>query len=254
MSSSGSSTSSEPPSPGVAPADGDELPDQKCKDRVLLIYYQKKHYLVPKEHVVFDKSTPFPVASGEAAHKLHECKSYNVWNNAGIRPHHFVKIKFELRGKMMIGFYITFRVVGAESDDYRILRAVNKTISKKYCESVLQDDQFKELASDEPAEESQLSPVAMAYDVAPDPDTVLYERPKKRPREPESAKASSVRPSDDDDAEASTSSLHTPPSYAPCPAAAPALPTTGMTLYMQTPGLVTISEEYFKQLVANQRS
>ena len=295
-----SDTRSNPPSPGAGPPDAEDdevskasqraspLPHDegvapskvsKYENREFLLFYQKKFYKVPADHVVFDMGKPFGVETGEAAHKLHECKSHQTWLDAGVHTRHFVKLKFDLRGKTQTGFYITFKVNDEESDDVYIIRALHKTISKKFYDQWTGPEEkggwsqekiagkFKELVLDEPSDEAQISPVAAGYDVVSEPGNVLYTRPKKVPPSGPPAKkakgaggkAQAPPQADDDDddqssAAQSTALVAVPP--APAMGGMPMPPIAGSggpSFFMQTPGQVTISESWLQHLIANQR-
>ena len=118
---------------------------------------------MPPEHVVFDMGRPFPLESGEAAHKLHESKSHQAWLDAGVHTRHLIKLKAEAGGKAQVGFYITFKIAETESADIYIIRNLHKTISKKFYDSWVApadkggwsaeklEGKFKELVNDEPS-------------------------------------------------------------------------------------------------------
>lgn len=230
----------------------------KYENREFLLFYQKKYYKVPTEHVVFDMGKPFPVESGEAAHKLHECKSHPTWITAGVHTRHFVKLKFELRGKTQVGFYTTFKIADNESADIYIIRALHKTISKKFYDSWVAPEEkggwsteklsgkFKELVQDEPSDDAQISPVAAGYELASEPANVLYARAKKVKAEAaasdppaKKAKNKPAPPHAEDDDDDQSSAAQSSTAIVP----AQSQPMMGMggagsaNFFMQTPGV-----------------
>lgn len=304
---------SNPPSPGVGPPDAEDddvakasqnasqrasptpveeaLPRQellkqsKYEDREFFLFYQKKWYKVPPEHVVFDMGRPFHVGSGEAAHKLHESKSHQAWLDAGVHTRHLIKLKAEAGGKVQVGFYVTFKVAEDESADIYIIRNLHKTISKKFFDSWVapadkggwsaekQEGKFKELVLDEPSDEGQINPNFYRYEVVPEPTNVLYCRAKKEkaPRKEcpvpdkgskahtnKRAKPSLPDPPEADEADDTSSAAQSTALLSV------QQPITGMSsmggspggtnFFMQTPGMVTISEAWLQQLLSNQRS
>lgn len=264
----------------------------KYQNRKFLLFYQKKYYHVPPEHVVFDMGIPFPVPSGEAAHKLHECKSHQSWLEMGVHTRHFIKLKLQLRSTLLTGFYITFKIADTESSDIYIIRALHKTISKKFYDSWVaphiskaeggwsdekREGKFKELILDEPSDDAQISPIAAGYDLATEPSCVFYARAKK-PKADDATKGSlkktiakkaaakgnkSVAPpeaddDDDDQSSACQSTALVPTQPAMSGMGMPGMGMAGgmaggMNFFVQTPGMVTISESYLQQLIANQR-
>jgi len=304
---------SNPPSPGAAPPDAEDdevakasqnasqcasptpvedapprrdvTKQTKYEGREFVLFYQKKWYRVPPEHVVFDMGRPFPLESGEAAHKLHESKSHQAWLDAGVHTRHLIKLKAEAGGKAQVGFYITFKIAESESADIYIIRNLHKTISKKFYDSWVApadkggwsaeklEGKFKELVNDEPSDEGQINPNFYRYEVIPEPTNVLYCRPKKekaaRKGWPEPvkgskehankrAKASLPEPPEADEEDDQSSAAQ---STALLPVQQPITGMSmmggspgGMSFFMQTPGMVTISENWLQQLLANQRS
>lgn len=172
------------------PLDAEESRPKSSMDkpkRKFLLFFQKKYYEVDPSHVVFDMNKPFRVDSGEAAYKLHQCHSHATWFSSGVHSRHIIKLKFELDNKTVTGLYITFKIADEDSDDVCIIRALHKSIAKKFYESWVAEwsdekrtnSKFKELIADEPPDESQISPDRARYKLAATPLKVLYERMKK---------------------------------------------------------------------------
>jgi hypothetical protein len=246
----------------------------KYENRPFLLFFSKKYYRVPKEHVVFDMGRPFVAKSAEDAKKLHECKSHPFWLSTGVHSRHIVKLKLELDGKTLSGLYISYKIGDEESDDIYVIRALTKVIAKKFydmwtgpeekggwTEEKRSANKWTELIADEPRDEAQISPERARYEVVPDPVNVLFARVKKLKISDAAPKAASkkskVAPQadeEDDDAQSSAAqSSALVPFQPPAAAAMAGSGGGGMTFFMHTPGQVTISEAYLQHLIANQR-
>jgi len=278
---------SNPPSPSMGPPDADDdaagaaeaqpAPAESASDkkRDLLVFYAKKYYRVPAECVVVDAGKPVAVPDGLAAGRLHECKSHPQWISEGVHTRHIMKFKVTMNGVTRTSFYVTFRIDGEDSNDPIVARALHKTIAKKFYDMWQKDwsdekkEKFAELLADEPSDESQINPLQANWTMVADPGGVLYQRPppKKKAEEeaaaPPPKKKSSKKPveeppdADDDDdqssaAQSSTALVGMPRAHG---AHGMGMAATGAAnFFMQTPGMVTISEEYLQRLIANQRS
>lgn len=253
----------------------------KYQNRDILLFFSKKYYRVPKEHIVFDMGKPFVAKSAEDAKKLHECKSHPAWVSAGVHSRHIVKLKLELDGKTLSGLYISYKIGDEESDDIYVIRALTKVIAKKFydmwtmspvekggwSEEKRSGDKWKELVADEPRDEAQISPERARYEVVPDPTNVLFARVKKlkiTDAAPKAArkKSKAAPPADEDDDDAQSSAAQSSAQssalvpFRPPAAAAVATPGAGgggMTMFVNTPGMVTVDLSWLQALIANQR-
>ena len=187
-----------PPSPGAAPPEADDeqppMADEGGSERGepakrdFLLFYSKKYYKVPSECVIVDYGKSVVVRDGKQAGELHECKSHPKWLSDGVHTRHLIKLKVGDR----IGFYVTFKIEDEESDDLYIVRALHKSISKKFFEmwqKEWSDDKrakFEELLRDEPSDESQMSPIALHWTMVDAPANVLYIRPPSKKKVDES--------------------------------------------------------------------
>ena len=253
-----------PPSPGAAPPEADDeqppMADEGGSERGepakrdFLLFYSKKYYKVPSECVIVDYGKSVVVRDGKHAGELHECKSHPKWLSDGVHTRHLIKLKVGDR----IGFYVTFKIEDEESDDLYIVRALHKSISKKFFEmwqKEWSDDKrakFEELLRDEPSDESQMSPIALHWTMVDAPANVLYIRPPSKKKadeaEPEAPpakkakKAFAAKPrveaapdadEDDEDESAGRSTALVP---------VPSFPSVGgggagsANFFMQTPG------------------
>ena len=246
------------PSPCAPDADADDADDNEVEAQPVqrLLFYQKKFYRVPDDAVVIDNGRPLVVESGATAGKLHECKSHQAWLDAGVHTRHIIKLKLtDPRGVLRNGFYVTFKIAGQDSDDVRIIRALHKTIAKRFFESWVlnwpEEKRLKyaELIKDEPSDDSQISPVACHWAVVRAPPNVLYIRPKNKPKEEPplqrtifKKKASTKKPTDDppdaEDDDVQSSAAQSTALMVPAPQAqlAATAAAAGPSFFLQTPG------------------
>ena len=255
--------SDSPHSPGAAPPEADdEQPVPQAEDagsekadkskREFLLFYSKKYYRVPPECVIVDYGRSVIVRDGKHAGELHECKSHPKWLSDGVHTRHIIKLKVEGR----VGFYVTFQIEGEESDDVCVVRALHKSIAKKFYEMWQKEwsdekrAKFAELVADEPLDESQMSPIAHHWKMVDAPAKVLYIRPPGKKKGDEADEAPTKKkaklsgskkpmveepPDADDDDEQSSAAQST--ALVTMPQGGGTASSTGAAnFFMQTPG------------------
>ena len=251
----------EPPVEAPAPAEADASSNKKKYDnRNFILAFGKEYYLVPSECVEFDAGRPVSTTNGLEAFKLHDSKSFPLWTNAGISERHIIKLAVTTAGERQVGWYMTFKVGGQESDDICILRAVHKTIAEKLYnlwtgkESTAERrSKYSGLLSEKPSFAAQINPKNRWVELKEPPANVLYTRPKKEP-----AKTGKREREEEDDATSSATTNKGTLALAPQhnrkePEAAPSGFGMAPQIFTHTPGTVTISEDYFRWLVDNQQ-
>ena len=171
-----------------APPDADEEETTpQLLPRKFLVFYQKKYYDVPESCVVFDGGVSLQVENGQAMGVLHECKSFGVWSKAAAGPQHMIVLEADVGGGVtQRGIYVTFKSnEGGDSPDTFILRALHKSIAKKYYSHFLDvwDEamrtKYAEVIMREPPEVKQISPVSCHWrelSKEEEPENVLYRR------------------------------------------------------------------------------
>tara|TARA_B110000902_G_scaffold115340_1_gene135451 strand:- start:491 stop:1330 length:840 start_codon:yes stop_codon:yes gene_type:complete len=255
----------ETPAPTLAEADGSSG-KKKLDNRNFVLAFGKEFYTVPRECVEFDAGRPVSTANGLEAFKLHDSKSFPLWTGANISERHMIKLVVTNGGERQVGWYMTFKVGGHESDDVCILRAVHKTIAEKLYNMwtgkdvpAERKDKYSSLLSEKPSFVAQINPKNRWVELKEAPDNVLYSRPKKEP-----VKSSKREREDDDDATSSATTNKGALALAPQhnkhnkhnnQEAEPVQPGfgSGAQIFMQTPGCVTISESYLRFLIENQQ-
>lgn len=204
-----SDTRSNPPSPGAQPPDAEEeevVPSSPApveeppaeapaptkskgiKDRKFMLNHNKKWFVVPKEHVVFDMGLPVSVADGAKAHTIHDSKSYALWKENKVSPKHIIKLKASINGKTQVGFYVTFHIGEEVTSDVLVIRNINKAVAKRFFDDLKERynsneekySAYKPLLEDEPSDESQIDPKFFHYDEISAPANILYCRAKKQ--------------------------------------------------------------------------
>jgi len=280
--------SSNPGSPGAPdpqsdaendpPDADDEESSEPEHSGKFLVFYQKKYYEVPEPCVLLDGGKALPVENGQAMGVLHECKSFPFWVKAGAEVSHMVLLKADVGGgTTQRGVYVTFKSRGyGRSPDMHILRALHKSISKKYYahfQAEFTDEErekYAELIAHEPPEVKQISPVSCHWRELPkeeEPQNVLYRRKPGKKKEDEeddddapvkgpAKKKAKVSPSvDPTDAHADDDQSSEPASTAIVPrfqgqVGAPAPSSGGFNFFAQTPGMITVDLEEWRKLNA----
>jgi hypothetical protein len=254
----------EPPveAPSAAPAEADASSNKKKYDnRSFILAFGKEYYLVPAECVEFDSGRPVNTSNGLEAFKLHDSKSFPLWTGAGISERHMVKLAVTTAGERQVGWYMTFKIGGQESDDICILRAIHKTIAEKLYNlwtgkdsTVERRNKYSTLLAEKPSFAAQINPKNRWVELKEPPANVLYTRPKKEP----SKGAKRDRDEEEEDAASAATTNKGTLALAPQhnrkePEPMQSMGSSGMQIFTHTPGMVTISEEYFRWLVENQQ-
>lgn len=230
------------------------------ENRRFVLPFQKSYYSVPPKCVKADGKTPVQVRSGSAAYALHESKSFPAWKLAEIMPKHMVQLEVGEGEDVQVGWYITFKIGTSESSDIFTLRPLHKTIAGKFFSEWSGDGlsekkraKYKNLLQTAPSQTAQINPLSQRWQVVDAPPNMLYTRPKKeskalkRPLEEEDDTASSATTKKGTLALAPQHNLKSQPEVQP-----PSVG-SGAQIFMQTPGIVTISEQYLRYLIDNQR-
>lgn len=232
------------------------------ENRRFVLPFQKSYYSVPPGCVKFDGKTPVQVKTGSAAYALHESKSFPAWKLAEIVPKNMVQLAVGEGEDLQVGWYVTFKIGNSESSDIMTLRPLHKTIAGKFFSEWSGDGlsekkraKYKNLLHTAPSQTAQINPLSQRWQVVDAPPNMMYTRPKKeskavkRTLEEEDDTASSATTKKGALALAPQHNLHRepvepvqPPSFGP-----------GAQIFMQTPGIVTISEKYLRYLIENQR-
>ena len=280
--------SSNPGSPGAPeaqsetendPPNADDEASEPESARKFLVFYQKKYYEVPESCVLTLGCRPLVVESGQAMGVLHECKSFPFWLKAGAGVEHMVVLEADVGGgATQRGIYVTFRARGcggvlARSDDSVILRALHKSIAKKYYAHFQAEFTEEErethaaLIAQEPPEVKQISPVSCHWRELPkaeEPRNVLYRRkpgkkkdddddedaPAKGPAKKKAKVASESGPPEaDDDQDSEPHSMALVPRASASMGAAASAP-AGFNFFAQTPGMITVDLEEWRKLNA----
>jgi hypothetical protein len=229
-------------------------------NREFILAFQKSVYKVPNECIKFDGRTPIPARNGDAAYKLHESKSFPAWKGQ-VMPKHMIQLEVgDESGETQVGWYVTFKIGSTESADVYTLRPVHKTIAGKFYSewtgAELSDKKkakYAALLKKAPSQTAQINPERQRWKVVEHPTNMLYKRAKKEP-----VKGVKREREDDDDATSSATTNKGTLALAPQhnrkePESGPSMNGTGMQIFTHTPGMVTISEEYFRWLVDNQQ-
>ena len=283
-----------PGAPDALPSDAENDPpdaddedaaasESESTEQTFLVFYQKKYYEVPDACVLLNDSKPLVVENGQAMGVLHECKSFPIWLKAGAGAQHMVLLEADVGGgNTQRGVYVTFKARGhGRSADTYILRALHKSIAKKYynhfqTELTEQDrETYAELIAQEPPDIKQISPVSCHWRELPkeeEPQNVLYRRkPGKKKEDDEDDEPSSKGPAkkkakvlptngpsdaeeEQDSEPQSTQSMAIVPrtphtthmTHAPIPPPAP----NGVNFFAQTPGMITVDAALFEKMAA----
>jgi hypothetical protein len=230
------------------------------ENRRFVLPFQKSYYMVPPECVMWDGKMPVQVASGSAAYSLHESKSFPAWKLAEIVPKHMVQLSVKEGEGFQVGWYITFKIGNSESDDIYTLRPVHKTIASKFFAEWGTDGlsekkqlKYKTLLTIAPSLSAQINPLSQRWQVVDAPANMLYTRPKK-----ESKVARRAVDEEEDAASSATAkkgTLALAPQHSRRDEERLEVPSfgTGAQIFMQTPGMVTVSEGYLRFLIENQQ-
>jgi len=236
---------------------------KKYEGRKFITSFKKAFYEVPAGAVMFDAGRPVKTASGLDAYKLHDSKSFPLWTGAGVVERHMVKLSVPFNGERQVGWYITFKIAGQETSDICILRPVHKTIADKFfalwtADSVSPERKktYAELLVEKPSPTAQINPEYQRWRTVDTPPDVLYARPKVAPKGAKRARKNE----DDVESSATTTTTNSAAATTVAPqlnrseheVAVPGLG-SGAQIFMQTPGVVTVSETYFRFLIENQK-
>ena len=172
---------------------------KKYENRNFILSFGKDFYVVPSECVEFDAGRPVATANGLEAFKLHDSKSFPMWKEAGISERHIIKLAVTTGGERQVGWYMTFKIGGQETDDVFILRSVHKTIAEKlyalWTGKEVPEERKKKYAgllAEKPSFSAQINPKNRWTELKDVPSNVLYTRPKKETK-------GSKRKQEDDD-------------------------------------------------------
>lgn len=256
----------------AAPADDDAVV------KPTLTSFAKSFYVINPQHIRYDENRPYVMESGLAMYALHESKSFKSWSEDHVvRPRHIVKV---VAGGQC-GWYIRFAQDGVQSDDRTVARSIHKQIAKRFFDlwnkewPAERKAKYAELLRDEPSDTKQVNPERVGWEQVEAPADIIYERPKKEKKEtaaplqgaigkaggkpPAKGKLAKMAVADDDD-DQSSAAMSAPPAtpndtamvgFRPQPHMG--MPSSAPNIFLQTPGMVTISESYLQQLIANQR-
>lgn len=174
---------------------------KKYENREFILPFGKDFYAVPAECVEFDAGRAVTTSNGLEAFKLHDSKSFPMWKEAGISERHMIKLVVTNGEERQVGWYMTFKIGGQETDDIVVLRSVHKTIAEKlhtlWTGKDVPEDRKKKYASlldEKPSFTAQINPKNRWVELKDAPSNVLYMRPKK-----ESTKGSKRKREDEDD-------------------------------------------------------
>lgn len=279
---------SNPSSPGARSRSEDEAecpPNAEVEDdedsgikenRTFWTFYQKKYYEVPAECIKADYGKSMPVTDGAAMGVIHECKSHPQWLKAGAQPGHLVLLEADIGGGVLQrGLYVTFCVRGQASDDPFVLRALHKSISKKFYETwTTGDDKWDEamrtkyakLVEKEPPNTKQISPVSCHWKEVgkgAEPNVLYRRKPGNKCDNDVADGAEGLKPaskkqkndvpaiqiaSDDDASHPESTSLIPQPAFAM--GGGMAAGGSSVNVFPNTPGMVTVDLAEWQKLNA----
>lgn len=235
-------------------------------NREFILPFRREFYKVPGECIKYDGRTPLPVKDGAAAYSLHESKSFPVWKKAEVSPKHLVQLEAndtqEQGEEEQVGWYVTFKIGSSETADIYTLRPVHKSIAGKLHTDWSADglsekkkSKYAGLLKKAPSQCAQINPLFQHWKLVEAPKNMLYTRPKK-----ESTKGTKRALEDEDDAASSaTTNKNTLNTLAVAPHhnrqeidQGPVFGSGAPNIFMQTPGMVSISEAYLRELLKNQ--